>query len=99
MVPRLNRCVDPTDVVTAEEAAARRNTSVPTIWRRAARGELHPIRYFGRTVFPLKEVDALTIGPAGRFRSPHNNSPKNERRPGQGTAPRGGGDADADPSR
>lgn len=53
------------NLVTIEEAAARRGCSAATIWRRARRGELHLQRLFGRTVVDLAEVDALVMPASG----------------------------------
>jgi len=85
--------IDPNAVATAEEAASRLDRSVATVWRRAARGELHPLRYFGRTVFLLEELEALAARLSTTQRT---TTQKHERRPGQGTAFTGAGVVPAD---
>ena len=46
---------------TLEGAAARRDCSRTTIWRRMKKGELAPYRLFGRLLVRIEEVDRLNF--------------------------------------
>src|ERR1700686_4994486 len=75
---------DPNDieVLTIEQAAARRGCSASTIWRRVRAGELQPRRFLGRVVFDATKVDALTVpATGGRWRTTAQNSLQNEEGP------------------
>jgi len=71
---------EPTELLTIEEAAARRGCSAATVWRRAGRGELTLLRERGRTVVAAAEVDALRL-PRGGGRWRNRAATKSNRRP------------------
>lgn len=51
----------PSNLLTVDEAAARRGVSTGTIWRRIRQGELRPVRILSRTLLPVDDVDRLEL--------------------------------------
>ena len=57
------------ELLTIEEAAARRGCSASTIWRAIKSGELKPVRVLGRVTVETASVDRMqTPQGSGRWR-------------------------------
>ena len=60
----------PPNLLTVDEAAARRGVSSGTIWRRIRSGDLQPVRILSRTLVDVAEVDRLDLRGSASFPVP-----------------------------